>query len=76
MSDPQGTTYTQTVYECSRDSASVKIDETNWINEFSDGIELKKGDQVRLLGSFVQEGANSNEIEISQDQEVNISYIR
>ena len=76
MSNPseQGTTYTQTVYECSRDSAAIKVDNTHWINQFSEGIKLKKGDQVRLLGSFVQEGANSNEIEISEDQEVNISY--
>ena len=70
----QGTTYTQNVYECSRDSATIQIDNTHWINEFSEGIKLNKGDQVRLLGSFVQEGANSNEIEISEDQEVNISY--
>tara|TARA_R110002020_G_scaffold319851_3_gene535904 strand:+ start:1095 stop:5996 length:4902 start_codon:yes stop_codon:yes gene_type:complete len=70
----QGTTYTQNVYECARDTATIQVDNTHWINSFSEGIKLKKGDQVRLLGSFVQEGANSNEIEIRENQEVNISY--
>ena len=74
MAQQAGTNYTQTCYECSRDNASVKIDNTNWINTFSEGIVLNRGDQVRLLGNFIQEGANSNEIEISTDQELNLSY--
>ena len=41
MSNPnqQGTTYTQNVYECARDSAVIKVDNTHWINEFSEGIK-------------------------------------
>ena len=68
------TDYTQTAYECSIQNSSIKIDNTEWVNEFSEGIELKKGDQVRLLGSFIQEGSDQNEIEVETDQEVNISY--
>ena len=70
----QGTTYTSEVYECSKQSASVQIDNTEWINVFSEGIQLHKGDQVRLLGSFIHEGTDSNEIEVETDQEINISY--
>ena len=64
MSNPQGSTYTQTVYECSRQTAVVQVDNTEWINEFTEGIKLQRGDQVRLLGSFVHEGGDSNEIVI------------
>ena len=70
----KGSTTTESVYECSRESASIQIDNTHWINQFSEGIKLNKGDQVRLLGSFIQEGANSNEIEIKTNQELNITY--
>ena len=70
----QGSTSTQTVYECSRQTASVQIDNTEWVNEFSEGIKLNRGDTVRLLGSFVQEGTDSSEIEVETDQEINISY--
>ena len=68
------TDYTQEAYECSIQTSAVRVDNTEWINEFSGGIKLKKGDQVRLLGSFIQEGSNSNEIEVEEDQEINISY--
>ena len=63
-------------YECSRQSASVKSDTdfSSWTNEFSQGIELKKGDTVRLLGSFVHQGSTSEEIEVEQDMELNIAY--
>ena len=70
----QGSTTTESVYECSRESATIQLDNTHWINEFSEGIKLNKGDTVRLLGSFIQEGANSNEIEIETEQELNITY--
>ncbi len=68
------TDYTQEAYECSIQTSAIRIDNTEWINEFSQGIQLKKGDQVRLLGSFIQEGSDSNEIEVEEDQEINISY--
>ena len=35
------------VYECSRNNASVKIDEAEWINEFSGGIEMNPGDTLQ-----------------------------
>ena len=67
----QGSNTTQMSYECSRQSASVKSDTdfSSWTNEFSQGIELKKGDTVRLLGSFVHQGSTSEEIEEEQDME-------
>ena len=64
----------QNVYECSRQNASIKISNSEYINEFSDGIKLNKGDTVRLLGSFIQEGSDSNEIELDTDLELNISF--
>ena len=47
MSNPQ-----TLVYECSRGNAAVKITNNEWINEFSEGIKLEKGDQIKLLGRF------------------------
>ncbi len=71
-----GTNYTQFSYECSRQNASINYgdDFSEWENNFSEGIELKKGDQVRLLGSFVHQGSTSEEIEVEQDMELNIAY--
>lgn len=71
-----GTNYTQFSYECSRQSASVKseTDFSSWTNEFTEGIELKKGDTVRLLGSFVHQGSTAEEIEVENDMELNIAY--
>tara|TARA_R110002153_G_scaffold146383_2_gene297683 strand:+ start:582 stop:5114 length:4533 start_codon:yes stop_codon:yes gene_type:complete len=62
------------VYECARNTASLKIDNTEWVNEFSEGIILNKGDQVRLLGSFVHEGSSGEEIELLNDTEININF--
>ena len=71
-----GTNYTQFSYECSRQNATITYgdDFSEWENVFSEGIELKKGDQVRLLGSFVHQGSDATEIEVEQDMELNISY--
>lgn len=55
------------VYECSRDNASVKIDEAEWINEFSGGIEMNPGDTLRVLGSFIQEKAGGDTIEVTDE---------
>ena len=68
--------YTQFAYECSRQNASINYgdDFSEWENEFKEGIELKKGDQVRLLGSFVHQGSDSTEIEIENDMELNIAF--
>ena len=67
---------TQMSYECSRQNASITYGEdfSEWENEFKEGIELKKGDTVRLLGSFVHQGSTSEEIEVEQDMELNIAY--
>ena len=64
------------VYECSRQNASVLLNEegTEWINEFKEGIELEPLDQVRILGSFVNEQAEGSEIEITDKMEFNIIH--
>ena len=67
-------TYQSEVYECARNTAAIQIDNTEWINEFSGGIKVRKGDNVRILGSFVHEGSSGEEIEVVADSEVNISY--
>ena len=68
--------YTQSSYECSRQNASITYgeDNTEWENEFKEGIELKKGDMVRLLGSFVHQGSDATEIEVEKDMELNVRY--
>lgn len=55
------------VYECSASSASVKIANNHWINEFPDGIHLDVDDTVRVLGSFIQEKGGGDTIEIEED---------
>ena len=34
--------YQSEVFECARNTASVKIDNTEWINEFKGGINYQK----------------------------------
>ena len=72
MSD--NTTFQTESYECSRQNSKVQISNAEWINEFTDGIELKQGDTVRLLGSFVHEGSSGEEIQITKDLTTNISF--
>lgn len=67
-------TSTSQAYEASIQNAAVKISNSEWVNEFSQGIELKKGDSVRLLGSFVNEQSNGEEIEVTDEMSVNIEY--
>ena len=62
------------VYECARNSSTIQIDNTEWVNEFSEGIKLNKGDSVRILGSFIHEGSSGDEIELQTDTELNIQY--
>ena len=69
--------YNSYAYECSRNNAKVLLDEqgTEWINEFSEGIELEVGDQVRILGSFVNESSTGETIEVSaEDNSANITF--
>mgnify|MGYP003664647310 FL=1 len=65
---------TTKAYECSRQNAKVVISNSEWVNDFSDGIKLEKGDSVRLLGSFVNEASSGEEIEVTDEMEVNIQY--
>tara|TARA_R110000803_G_scaffold111260_1_gene179683 strand:+ start:2122 stop:6402 length:4281 start_codon:yes stop_codon:yes gene_type:complete len=62
------------VFECSRGNAQVKITNNEWINEFSEGIKIEKGDQVKLMGSFIQERGAGDQIEISKDEVATIGY--
>ena len=55
------------VYECSRNNASVKIDEAEWINEFSGGITMNPGDTLRVLGSFIQEKSGGDTINVGEE---------
>ena len=72
MSDiPQ---YQEKSYECSIQNSSVKLSNAEWINEFSNGIKLSKGDTVRLLGSFVHENSSGEEIQIDSDSSFNLSF--
>jgi len=69
-------TYQNKVYECSRQSASVVLNEegTEWINEIKEGIKLDKGDTIRILGSFVNESAEGDQIEITKDMAINLVH--
>jgi len=72
MSDiPQ---YQEKSYECSIQNSSVKYSNGEWVNEFSDGIKLERGDTVRLLGSFVHENSSGEEIQIDKDSTFNMSF--
>ena len=62
------------VYECSRGNATTKISNSEWINEWNEGIELKKGDTVRLLGSFVSEIGDGNDISIDNDVKFTMDF--
>ena len=75
------TTFQSKVYECSRQNASVTLNDagTEWINEFKQGIKLEKGDTIRILGSFVNEAAEGDQIEVTNTMSTNIihtPYIR
>jgi len=75
------TTFQSKVYECSRQNASVTLNDekTEWINEFKEGIKLEKGDTLRILGSFVNEAAEGDQIEVTSTMSTNIihtPYIR
>ena len=56
-----------TIYECSRKNAVHKVSNSEWINEWNDGIKLNRGDTVRLLGSFISELGDGNDISVNED---------
>ena len=62
------------VYECSRINASHTISNSEWINEWNEGIKLNKGDTVRLLGSFISELGDGNDISVNKDIPLTIDY--
>ena len=64
----QPTSFPNTLlYECSSENASINISGNEWINEFSEGIDLKPGDTIRILGSFINEKGQGDQIEITDD---------
>ena len=69
-------TYTSKVYECSRANSVVQEGNNVWVNSFSDPIDLEPGDQVRILGSFVNESSGGSSIEIADGfNQVNINFM-
>lgn len=63
-----------TVYECSRSNAETKISNSEWVNEWNDGIKLNKGDTVRLLGSFISEAGDGNDIAVNEDTKFTMDF--
>lgn len=55
------------IYECSSENATVNITSNEWVNEFSEGLELSPGDTIRILGSFINEKGQGDQIEITED---------
>ena len=62
------------VYECSRGNAAHTISNSEWVNEWNEGIKLKQGDSVRLLGSFISEAGDGNDIAIDTDTSFTIDF--
>ncbi len=64
----------QLIYECSRKTADKQVSNSEWINIFRDGIHLKRGDTVRLLGSFISEDGDSSDIQILENQSFTMEF--
>ena len=62
------------IYECSRDLATKKISNSEWINTWNDGVKLQKGDTVRLLGSFINEDGDAEDIQILEGASFTIEH--
>lgn len=64
------------IYECSSANATVNIADNEWVNEFKEGVELKPGDTVRILGSFINEKGSGDQIEITnENNKFTLEYI-
>ena len=72
MSEPRSQTE---IFECSRANATAKYSNSDWINQFSEGIELKRGDTIRVLGSFVEETNSDTNIVIDNDYKANLEFM-
>ena len=65
------------VYECARPNGlKLGSSENEWINFFSDGIKVSKGDTIRILDSFVHGGDSGDNVEVVGHQTLNINYSR
>lgn len=64
----------QLIYECSRKTADKQVSNSEWINIFRDGIQLNRGDTVRLLGSFISEDGDSSDIQILENQSFTMEH--
>ena len=64
----------QLIYECSRKTADKQISNSEWINIWRDGIQLNRGDTVRLLGSFISEDGDSSDIQVLDNQSFTMEY--
>ena len=65
------------IYECSAENADVNIASNEWINNFSEGIDLMPGDTIRILGSFINEKGQGDQIEITEDNnKFSLEYIK
>lgn len=62
------------IYECSRKNAQKQVSNSEWINIFEDGIKLERGDQVRLLGSFINEDGDAQDIQILEGASFTIEH--
>lgn len=65
----------QLIYECSRKSSDKQISNSEWINIWRDGIHLKRGDTVRLLGSFISEDGDSSDIQVLDKSSFTIEHM-
>ena len=73
MSQPPKTS--TTIYECSRENSQTQYSNSEWVNQFSEGIDLKRGDVIRILGSFVEETNTDQSIVIEQEYKANLEFI-
>ena len=63
------------VYECSRKNAQIQVSNSQWTNIFNEPIELEKGDTVRMLGSFISEAGEGNDISLDEDFEFTLKLV-
>ena len=62
------------IYECSRTNATHQVSNSEWINEWNEGIKLEKGDTVRLLGSFISESGSGQDVSVNNDTKFTIDF--
>ena len=62
------------IYECARSTSVYSPNNYTWTNNFSEGIDLRRGDQVRILGSFIEEVNSLENIKLSEPLKANIYY--